>query len=317
MAPMPAPPDSWTHTELKKDAKIARQRFVKERLAALPSERATYTRLVTAQASAARLLLKASDNLRSINATALRDRKCLNLARYVAVPPISLDDLDTITDSCFEAWVGQTTERGARPTDEAFDRAADFISQRLDRSRAPWLSRTPPVPKAAELDSFVMWIASLPAMSGVVTSRRTERAKSQEELTRRAVEVARYTPVVPPSPLRNPLREMDPGTFSLKSRSLTRTSIDVPVRLRAGHPTGLDFLAVECKVSNSTLNSRKRLLEVNRKREVWDRSGLRYRHRTAAVIAGVFDVERLVETQDDGVMIFWEHRLRDLTRYVR
>ena len=92
--------------------------------------------------------------------------------------------------------------------------------------------------------------------------------------------------------------------------------MDVPIRLRDRHPTGQLFLAVECKVSNSTLNSRKRLLEVNSKKETWDTSGLPHRFRTAALVAGVFDVNRLVETQNGGVFIFWEHRLSDLTEFL-
>ncbi len=90
-----------------------------------------------------------------------------------------------------------------------------------------------------------------------------------------------------------------------------------PCRLRAEHPTGLLFLALEAKVSNSSLNSRKRLLEVTRKRERWDASGALYRFRTGAVLAGVFDVRRLEEAQEAGVFLFWQHRLDDLTDFLR
>jgi hypothetical protein len=93
--------------------------------------------------------------------------------------------------------------------------------------------------------------------------------------------------------------------------------MDVPIRLKANHATGQVFIAVECKVSNSSLNSRKRLLEIRSKRETWDSSGLPHRFRTAAVLTGVFDVGRLIETQDTGVLIFWEHRLQDLTEFLQ
>lgn len=93
--------------------------------------------------------------------------------------------------------------------------------------------------------------------------------------------------------------------------------MDVPIRLRDDHPTGQLFLAIECKVSNSSVNSRKRLLEVNSKKETWDSSGLPHRFRTAALLAGVFDVGRLIEAQNAGIYIFWEHRLSDLTEFLR
>jgi hypothetical protein len=42
-----------------------------------------------------------------------------------------------------------------------------------------------------------------------------------------------------------------------------------------------------------------------------------YRFRTGAVLAGVYDVRRLTEAQDAGVFLFWEHRLADLTAFLR
>jgi hypothetical protein len=122
--------------------------------------------------------------------------------------------------------------------------------------------------------------------------------------------------VRPPSDLTNPTVQMDPATYANTARKLARTSMDVPIRMRDGSATGLEFLAIECKVSNSSLNSRKRLIEVTRKREVWDSSGAAYRFRTAAVLSGVFTVSRLIETQRTGVLLFWGHRLEDLTAYL-
>ena len=123
--------------------------------------------------------------------------------------------------------------------------------------------------------------------------------------------------VTPPATLTDPIKEMKAGSYATASRRLAATNMDIPVRLKDGHGTGLLFLALEAKVSNSALNSRKRLLEVGRKRERWDASGKLYRFRTGAVIAGVYDVRRLVEAQDAGVFLFWEHRLSDLTTFLR
>lgn len=289
---------------------------MKERRSALKSEQKAYAQWLADYASTARDLLAASDDLRSLTGKVLEDRKFLNLARYLAVPPISLDDLDTLTDSCFGLWVGQKTERGTRPSSPELAAAARIISDRLDHQRAPWLAakRAPTKP---ERETFVTGVASIPAMNRLTTTRRGERSRKQEDLTRAAVAAARYRPVTPPGTLRDPVKDMKPGTYSEKSRRLTGTNMDVPVRLKANHATGQLFLATECKVSNSSLNSRKRLLEVNSKRETWDSSGLPHRFRTAAVLAGVFDVARLVEVQNAGVLIFWEHRLTDLTAFLR
>ncbi len=313
---MPRPPDSWTEKELEGDAAEARRRFVLERRSALAREQKTYAQWLVEYTSAVRRLLGASNDLRDLVASALTERELLNLARYLAVPPISLDDLDTLTDACFGLWVGQKTERGTRPTDEEFASAAELISERIDHGRAPWLAlgRSP---TEIERENFANWMASIPAMNRLTTIRRGERSRQQEDLTRAAAKAAGYRPAISPGTLTDPVKDMYPGTYSQKSRRLLGTNMDVPIRLKANHATGQVFIAVECKVSNSSLNSRKRLLEIRSKRETWDSSGLPHRFRTAAVLTGVFDVGRLIETQDTGVLIFWEHRLQDLTEFLQ
>lgn len=313
---MARPPASWTEKELRKDAATARRRFVKERRAALSREQSEYANWRAKFVTTVDGLLVASKDLRELSGTALERREFLDLARYLAVPPISLDDLDTLTDSCFGLWVNQMTERGSRPSSSEFAAAAAIISERFDHHRAPWLKEGRK-PNKGERQAFLEWMGSIPAVSKLTTARRGARSRKQEDLTRSAVKAARYLPATTPGRLRDPAKEMDPGTYSAKSRLLQGTSMDVPVRLVDRHATGQLFLAIECKVSNSSLNSRKRLLEVNSKRQTWDSSGVVHRFRTAAVLAGVFDIPRLIEAQDVGILIFWEHRLKDLTEFLR
>lgn len=313
---MPRPPQFWTEKELERDAAKARQLFVSDRLAALRREQAAYAAGTDSHAEAVRALLSRTGDLRKLDGDSLKQRDVLDIARYVVVPPISLDDLDTLTDSTFGRWVAQTTERGARPTDQAFGAAAQIIKERLDRERAPWL-KPRRSPTAAERDAFARTTASIRATGQVLTSRRMESSARQEDAARAAARKAGYKAVTPTAQLVDPIKEMPSGSFATASRRLAQTNMDIPVRLTDGHGTGLLFLALEAKVSNSSLNSRKRLLEILRKRERWDASGKLYRFRTGAVLAGVFDVQRLLETQDAGVFLFWEHRLGDLTAFLR
>lgn len=106
---------------------------------------------------------------------------------------------------------------------------------------------------------------------------------------------------------------MPEGTYSPRARLLAGASVDVPIRLKGGHPTGLTFIALEAKDTNSAVNSRKRLIEVMEKATAWNSAGLPYEFRTGAVVSGVLPLHRLVEAQDRGVWLFWEHRLEDLT----
>jgi hypothetical protein len=76
------------------------------------------------------------------------------------------------------------------------------------------------------------------------------------------------------------------------------------------------FLAIECKSSNSAVNSIKRLNDVFEKAEVWRRA----RGNTvvtAAVIAGVFDLRSLETAQEKSVYLFWEHDLSQLKKYIK
>ncbi len=311
----PAAPDSWTLEELRTDAAAARALFVKQRLADLQAEQQIYRAAHADYAKVVRAFLEATSDLANFTGDALKNREVLNLARQLAVPPISADDLDTLTDGNFGGWLGQTTDRGGRPTDAEFAAAAKIIGERIDADRARWLAEDRE-PTDEEREIYVEWAAAPPAAGKVMTARRSSASARQEAATRDAAAAAGYTAVTPPSSVENPIDDMEPATFATAPRSLAKASMDVPIRLKAQHPTGLLFLAIECKVSNSALNSRKRLIEVSQKRDKWDRSGRLYQYRTAAVLSGVFDVARVLEAQQDGVFIFWEHRLQDLTDFL-
>jgi hypothetical protein len=313
---MPRPPQHWSRAELEKDAATARKLFVKERRQALSAERALYLGALAEYSDDVVALLGASGDLLNPKPDVLRQRRLLDIARYTLPPPISLDDLDTLTDSSFGAWVKQTTDRGQKPTSKAFRDAAKIIGERIDGQRAPWIAAKR-VPTKQEREIFVKATASVRAMRKVETERRMERSKLQEERARAAIQKAKYEGVETPGTLRDPIYQMPSASYALKSRRLNATNMDIPVRLKANHGTGLLFLALEAKVSNSTINSRKRLVEVSRKRERWDSSGALYQFRTGAVLAGVYDVERLLEAQESGVLIFWEHRLKDLTDFLK
>ncbi|MBA3841341.1 MAG: XamI family restriction endonuclease [Actinobacteria bacterium] len=313
---MPRPPQTWTHAELEREAAHAKTLFVAERLAALKAETLLYEASIKKHSEPIGALLKATKNLTAVTGDSLKNRKQLDALRYTLAPIVSLDDLDTLTDSCFKQWVDQTTERGTKPTDAAFKTAAKFFSPRVDRSKAPWLISGAPATQP-EIEAFIRTTASVRAMGDVQTARRMERSKIQEDAIRAACAAARYTPVTPPGELTNPIKQMPPGSYATKSRKLAMTNMDIAVRMKDNHGTGLLFLAIEAKVSNSSLNSRKRLNDVARKRERWDASGQLYQFRTAAVIAGVFSIPRLIEAQEAGVFIFWEHRLQDLTAFLR
>jgi len=258
-------------------------------------------------------LLDATDGLRSITGASLQNRRLLRAARFVAIPFISDDDLDSLTGASLKGWMQQKTEKGSRPSDVDFDAAAEIIAQQLDPYRAPWVTKDRP-PTKAEIERFLAGSITVRLNSRLGSLRRSEAAARQEQAVRNALAAAGYAEFKGTSrTLVDPQTEMPEGTYSPRARLLAGASVDVPIRLKMGHPTGLTFIALEAKDTNSAVNSRKRLIEVMDKATAWNSAGLPYEFRTGAVVSGVLPLHRLVEAQDRGVWLFWEHRLEDLT----
>lgn len=314
---MPRPPQRWTQAELRADAQMSRDIFVARR----KSERAQREQAIADHAPQYRRdlvdLLAATNDLRDITGTSLQDRRLLRAARFVAIPFISDDDLDSLTGASMSGWMQQKTERGGRPSDEDFDAAAELIAQQLDPVRAPWVAEDRP-PTKAEVERFLGATITLRLNSRLGSLRRSEAAARQQRAVHAALVAAGYTELKTKSRiLTDPRTEMPEGTYSPTARLLAGASVDVPIRLTRNHPTGLTFIALEAKDTNSAVNSRKRLIEVMDKATAWNNAGLPYEFRTGAVLSGVLPLHRLIEAQDRGVWLFWEHRLDDLTALLR
>lgn len=138
---MPRPPQRWTEHELQADAKVSTDVFVARRKA----ERAQREQAITEHAPDYRQdfldLLAATSDLRAITGASLQDRRLLRAARFVAIPFISDDDLDSLTGANLKGWMQQTTDRGKRPSDDDFDAAAEVIAQHVDPYRASWIAK--------------------------------------------------------------------------------------------------------------------------------------------------------------------------------
>ena len=87
---------------------------------------------------------------------------------------------------------------------------------------------------------------------------------------------------------------------------------DIPVRLFDGR-----LMPVECKVSNSSTNSVKRINnDAQAKASAWHRELGTNQVVPAAVISGVFKVHNLVQAQDAGLTLFWAHKLEDMKSFI-
>ncbi len=246
-----------------------------------------------------RRLLEASRDLRDLTgATFQGDTELIAAARYLAGPPISEDDLVTLAG-------GEVTPRSP----QAFEAAASVIRTALDPIRHPWLSEGRE-PTPTERETAISWTAGLWAAEQLRTLRRKEASRRQEEAVVGILQHAGFRQQARLKSI-NALDELPRGTFG-RETVLAHTKCDVPIRLQDGR-----LLALECKVSNSALNSVKRLVrETGGKARRWNDA---YGEQvvTAVVLGGVFRMVNLEDAQENyRIAIFWEHNLQALEDFV-
>lgn len=288
-------PRRWTLAEIRDQAAIARGIYANRR----PGEgRDAYRSAYASAVIKVRDLLEASRDLTDLNAALSARQALLDSARYVDAPPISADDLATISGF----------KKGVRTPDAVAARTA-VIGAGIDPDRFPWVVAQPPrTPTEAERDAAVSGTAALIAAQRAITVLRNMWAHRQEQAVADVLSAKDYQQI----PRRRivAMPDLPAGMFCPESKVFDK-KCDVPVGLRNGR-----YLLIECKVSGSEVNSYKRLNhETVSKRDTWER-GFAAQAYTAAVLGGVFSPANVLAAQDRGVSIFWEHDLSPLADFL-
>ena len=77
-------------------------------------------------------------------------------------------------------------------------------------------------------------------------------------------------------------------------------------------------MAIECKVSSSSVNSIKRLKsDAAVKASVWSREFGTMQVVPVAVLEGVYALTNLIAAQDQGLTISWAHDLEAMSAWIR
>jgi len=235
--------------------------------------------------------------LRPQGATALA--RFYEATRYLTAPPTSHDDLQTLSGVPGKF---QDTVDGWPPTIET-------VMALLDTRRFPWLAEGR-VPTEAERRAAVVATAAQIASRRVLTARANEAKTAQELLVRQTLEGAGFQQVEPR--VINTFRTAPrPGQFCGESMLGSRKA-DVIAGLWDER-----LLAIECKVSNSAVNSVKRVKnDAGSKATKWlAEFGTQFLV-PAAVIAGVYHPPNLLSAQADGLTIWWSHDLDQMVDWI-
>ncbi|MEC5149522.1 XamI family restriction endonuclease [Cryobacterium sp. GrIS_2_6] len=250
-------------------------------------------------------LLESSIDLVSLetNATTyLLDADVRTAVRYLTGPPISEADLKTVAEVRLSATA-------FRNDPEASTRAIDIIRLGLDSNRFPWVSEGRE-PTEAERAAAVISTSALMAARKVLTARANESKGAQEQMVKDALLAAKFTEVHTrriPTLVQAPNR----GEFCGESEFGSRKA-DIIVRLWDDR-----VLALECKVSNSSTNSVKRLNnDAAAKATAWINEFGTRQVVPGAMLGGVFKLKNLVDAQAAGLSIWWAHDLETLTEWI-
>ena len=116
----------------------------------------------------------------------------------------------------------------------------------------------------------------------------------------------------PKSGLKNIRRDAPEPNQFMEGVTLGKNGADFVVGLKDHR-----ILAIECKGSNSGINSRKRInKEVANNAQAWLREFGDEMLVPAAAIQGVFKPAYIAEAQEVPVVFFWGHRLEDLKQFL-
>jgi hypothetical protein len=244
-------------------------------------------------------LLEATVDLTRLSppsADVLANKRLVLALRYLAGPPISEDDLKVLAE---EASLAPGRLKG----DPAMaKRVVDTILQAIDRGRFPWVVEGRE-PEPWEKEAATLASAALMATQRLATLRRTEGKTLQEDAVAEALtriglnEVStRVVKTISDAP--------GDGEFCRESLFGSRKA-DFIVGLWDGRK-----MAIECKVSNSSTNSIKRLNnDTAVKATTWIKEFGTAQTVPAAVISGVFKLNKLKQAQGAGLSLFWAEKL--------
>lgn len=297
-------PIRWTEAQLTASATASRQLFRDERL------KEPLERWKIAFAQYEDQFQRLFDKYGIANPASLSPAQVIEIfreqlgdaLRYLAGPPISADDLKVLA----EASLAPKTL--ARDTAQA-QRILDTILLAVDPRRFPWVADGR-APTDAEKDAAILASAALITAQRVTTDRRNDGKDTQEKAVKDYLVSLGFTEV-PTRTIRTLTDAPAFGEFCSEALVGSRKA-DIPVRLYDGR-----LMAIECKVSNSSTNSVKRINnDAAVKAGIWHREFGTNQVVPTAVLSGVFKVHNLVQAQTGGLVLFWAHELQEMGAFI-
>lgn len=297
-------PPRWTAKQLSAEADKSAAAFRAERLAPTEAWKQHFTKAKERFAALFKELGELAPN--RISDAALASAYELKLGealRYLSGPPISDDDLQVLAD--VPTLAPGTLINDATKLRKVFR----VIEQTIDPYRFPWIVEKRP-PTKNEKAAALLASSVLLAAQRIATARRGVGKTAQESLVKEFLISLKYKEA-PRTAISTIVQGPRKGEFCGESMLGSRKA-DVIVRLNDTR-----LMPIECKVSNSALNSVKRINNDAAAKAVdWLKTFGTNQVVPTAVISGVFKVSNLMKAQDDGLTLFWAHDLKKLGKFI-
>lgn len=299
-------PPKWTPEQIEADVEASAAAFRKQRFAE-PLE--AWLREVDMRSAEFQQLfdkhgIAKPEDLTAADVPVIIESGLLDALRYLPGPPISADDLKNLAE------VKSLSPARLRKDPTAAQRLLDVIRASVDPRRFPWLAENRE-PTVEERRVAIFASALMHAAPRTLSARRTVAKGGQEKAVRDELGAHGLKPLH--------LRKVKtyaefppPGIFSENEVQFGPKKADVLARLWDDR-----MLPIECKVSNSAVNSFKRLNhETLSKYTAWIDAFGRSNVVPTAVLAGVYSPSNVMDAQSAGLAVFWCHRISDLGAFV-
>ena len=250
-------------------------------------------------------LLEESIDLHDLAAVAreyILDQDKRYALRYLASPFVSDDDLQILADAKLSS-----TAITADP--DSVKRMVNVVFSGLDRWRFPWYTENR-APTEEERRVAIVSTTALIAASRSQTRRRNDAKNKQEAAIAAALREIGFHEVKRRK-ISTPYNAPDVGQYCHESM-LGGHKADIIARLYDGR-----ILAIEAKVSNSVVNSYKRVNhDTVAKAKGWLLKFGENGVVPAAVLSGVFKTQNLLAAQESGLSILWSHDFGTMKRFI-
>ncbi len=302
---MSAPPGKWTRAEIAADVEAAIVAFRVNRIAEplqawgdeVKKRVKEFERLFDVHDIAKPLELNARE------VPAIIQDKLLDALRFLSGPPISVNDLKTLSN------VSSLSPAKLRAQPGKSQQLLNTVIEGVDPIRFSWLAENRE-PRADERRMAILASALLHAAQRVPSDRRNIAKERQEQAVRehlgsigligRKLRRVRTSAQLP-----------EQGIYSLGKVSFGPKRTDVIARMWDNR-----VIPIECKISNSAADSLKSLNDAIAKVRAWSLAFGDSNVASSAMLGGVYSIDHVMSAQANGLLIFWSHRVEDLGAFV-